>query len=495
MKYFRIFLVAFLLLFPIFSFAQVVINEIMYDSPGADDDWVEIYNSGSVPVTITTGSGNGSWRFVDTSPHTLTPFIDGNNVLAPGSYAIITNDTAKFSSDWPAFTGVVFKSSFSLTNTSNTIFLKDGLEAVTDPAVSYTSTQGAKGDGNSLQRQTDGTWIPATPTPGSANSNTALTTTVVTDQPADDSSQDDNQTVVSSSSSNTSAHSSPSSLSGTENKIEFEISAGRDRLTTVGNNLIFRVTATKLQNMPESGITYRWSFGDGSVAQGNNINHAYKFAGEYSVVVNADYSDKQAVSRMQVRVVSPDITITKVPGGVEIFNNSKVEINLEGWSLVSSRKTFIFPTDTLIPSGKKIIFADDVTGMLSDTIQLLNPLGKEFGYIKRVDAEVLGATISNKTDVNLNDIQAKIEEVKNTIAQISKEPQSPKTSDKINITLAKTPISTPTPNIGVNAKENSDKTANTATVFEATNQKGFISTMFSWPIKGFNFVRHLFVEE
>ena len=376
----------------------------------------------------------------------------------------------------------------STNNSNRTVYYKDGTAG--DFVITANIFNKAKTDqiGTVSQHVIVGTQV----------ANTELDTTTTTTETSSNT-----ETASSGSSSNTSAHSSPSSLSGTENKIEFEISAGRDRLTTVGNNLIFRVTATKLQNMPESGITYRWSFGDGSVAQGNNINHAYKFAGEYSVVVNADYSDKQAVSRMQVRVVSPDITIAKVPGGVEVFNNSKVEINLEGWSLVSPRKTFVFPTDTLIPSGKKIIFADDVTGMPSDTIQLVNPIGKEFGYIKKIDAEVLGATISNKTDVDLNAIQAKIEEVKNIIAQISKEPELPKTNDKIDITsfvstpgpIKTTLAKTPTPDIGVNTKENSDKTANTATVFEATNQKGFVSTIFSWPIKGFNFVRHLFVEE
>jgi hypothetical protein len=440
---------------------------------------------------------------VDTSAHTLT-LVGGSNILAPESYAIITNDTAKFSSDWTTFSGTIFKSSFSLTNTDNIISLKDGNGVIIDPAVPYVSTQGAKGDGNSLSRQTDGTWISATPTPGLINTNIPLSISTTTDETATTTDQTTPDTTSSSqTSSNISAHSSPAPLSNTEQKIEFEVSAGRDRLTTIGNNLAFCAVLTKSQNVSEQSVAYYWSFGDGTVAQGKNVNHTYKFAGEYSIVVNANYSDKQAVSRTQVKVISPDVSITKVPGGIEISNNSKTEINLEGWNLVSQKKTFIFPTDTLIPSGKKITFADEVTGISEGAAQLLNPMGKELSSIKKVDAEVLGVTITSKTNINLNDIQAKIEEVKNTIAQVSKESKSSKTSDEINAVSSiavmeptKTISSpTPMPDAVLGIKENTDAVANTATVFEAERQIGFVSRLFTWPIKGFNFVRHLFVEE
>src|SRR5207249_437132 len=109
-------------------------------------------------------------------------------------------------------------------------------------------------------------------------------------------------------------------------------------------------------------IFYKWSFGDGTAIEGNTVSHAYKFPGEYAVVVNANSSDKQAVSRLKVLVISPDFSIARVPYGIEITNKSNAEINLESWNLVSSRsKAFLFPQDTLIPSGKKVIFADSIT--------------------------------------------------------------------------------------------------------------------------------------
>src|SRR3990167_8597830 len=118
----KILFVTILFSFPLISFAQVVINEIMYDLSGADSDgeWVEIYNGGSETIIINIGSGDGSWRFVDNSPHILN-LVSNSSVLQPNQYAII----AKSASAWSSFTGVLFTSSISLPNTAATLSIKD----------------------------------------------------------------------------------------------------------------------------------------------------------------------------------------------------------------------------------------------------------------------------------------------------------------------------------------------------------------------------------
>jgi hypothetical protein len=322
---------------------------------------------------------------------------------------------------------------------------------------------------------------------GTQSSNTDLTSTTTT---ATTTNETDN-TSTTQSSSNTSAHSSPAPLSNIENKIEFEISAGRDRLTTVGSSLVFKVVPTKLQNMSDAGIVYYWSFGDGTSARGNNVNHAYKFAGDYSVVVNASYSDKQAVSRMQVRVISPKILITKVSGGVEVYNNSGAEINLEGWSLISVKKTFIFPADTLIPNSKKIIFADDVTGMTEESISLLNPLGKEFAQIKVSNTNLVVEPKAGVSTLGLNEIQDKIEEVKKEVALISPKVEENKNKQSFAIVQSK-----PKPELKLESiPDNNFQAEDLAQVFEAEKQTGLVTRIFRLPISGFNFVKRLFVEE
>ena len=215
-----------------------------------------------------------------------------------------------------------------------------------------------------------------------------------------------------------------------------------------------------------------------------------KFAGEYSVVVNASYSDKQAVSRLSVRVISPDVSLSKVSGGVQINNNSKTEINLEGWSLIRNKKTFVFPMDTLIPSLKKIVFSDDVTGMTDGNIELLNPLGKQFAnFIPEIPRATTAQSATTSTVISFADIQAKLDDVKNKLTQIAPKPEV-KLASIINTSVE--PKIEPKKQISTSS---SSELSNTAIVFEASKQSGVVSSIFSWPIKGFNFIKHLFTEE
>ncbi len=477
MKSFRIIGASALFLLPAVSFAQVSINEIMYDLSGSDTgrEWVEIYNGGSSAVDIS------SYKFLEStgaSNHTLT-LIQGTATLPAGGFAVIVSDSAKFLADWPpaSFSGNLFKASFSsLNNTGGTLILKDSSAVVIDQ-VTYASTQGASGDGNSLQKTASG-WSAGGPTPGASNISVGVTssgistTTEVADMTSGSSSGDN----VSSSSA--SAYSEPVSLSSAMEKMEFQISAGRDRLTAVGNTVTFHAVVTRTQATPEQGITYAWSFGDGTTGQGADVKHAYRFPGEYTVVLTGSYSDAQAVNEAKVTVVAPKVSMAKVSGGLEIANNSGTEINLEGWNLAGERRTFTFPVDTLISSGKKIIFADEVTGMSAGGVQLLSPIGKELATTISPSASASVVIVSSEIDsrVAIDDIRAKINYVKNKLAEISP-PAQP------IIHIASIPVSEP-----VAVATSASPAINTALVFQAPVQTSFVNTIF-------NFIKRIFIKD
>lgn len=284
-----------------------------------------------------------------------------------------------------------------------------------------------------------------------------------------------------------SAHSSPASLSSPEIATNFEISSGRNMLTSVGSEVLFKAIVTKISNIPLQSIIYEWSFGDGTVGKGDAVSHFYKFPGDYAVVLNAFYSDKQAVARSLVRVVSPEVLLSRVVGGLQIENKSGSEINLGGWSLVSDKKVFIFPKDTLIPSHKIIIFADEVTSNLFGTVQLQNPIKQVFGSILVGDSLLpTPTTVADTPNHSLTDIQNKINQLKETLSKIS--PPLQKDVQK-NVAVSVATSS------GANlAKANPNQEASAIKIFEAKPQSGFVSALFSWPIKGFNFIHNLFIE-
>jgi hypothetical protein len=147
--------------------AQVVITEIMYDLDGTDTsrEWVEIQNTGSAPVDLS------SWKFFEANTnHSLVP--DGSGSIAPGSYAIIADNPGNFRADQPNFTGLVFDSSFSLNNDPGELLaLKNDTGTVIDQ-VTYTADPSGAYAGKSLQKN-GSSWIVATPTPGAVNATQA----------------------------------------------------------------------------------------------------------------------------------------------------------------------------------------------------------------------------------------------------------------------------------------------------------------------------------
>lgn len=487
MKLFKIFTLFSIVFLPILAHADVYINEIMYDLSGSDTgrEWVEIYNSGPSAVDVS------SWKFQESSSasnHALSQ-VQGTTNISAGGFAVIVNDSSKFLLDWPSFSGNLLKASFSsFNNAGSTFIIKDGSVNIIDQ-VTYSSSQGSNGDGNTLQKTSNG-WISAVPTPGLVNS---FSSTSVSDATTTATSgQTVNTTTFSSS--EASAYSSPVSISESRPQIAFEVSAGRDRLASVGVPILFKALPTRMQNVSEQAVTYEWSFGDGTTAVGAVVKHAYRFVGNYEVVLNAGASDLSSVSMANVKVILPEIVLAKVPGGVEVSNRSSYELNLEGWTLFDGKMNFVFPRDTLIKSGNKITFADVVTGGGGNSgIKLFNPAGQVFSSIAESGVT---ATFSSNTPTS-TPVVSTVTQIKNSASVGEASVASTTVSVATQPTVKVAPSPNPSAqNQAVSASKNgSVLTANTAIVFEAPVQRNFVSSIFSLPIKGFNFVRHLFVED
>jgi hypothetical protein len=133
----------------------------MYNPLGSDagHEWVELYNSGSESVDIT--SGQKGWKIHDGSNH-----IFGSAVtLAPGAFVLVANNPTTFAGQYGSEVSVV-KSALSLNNTGATISLLNA-EGDTIDTVLYTKTLGGFEDGMSLHR-VGSTFAPGTPNPGLA---------------------------------------------------------------------------------------------------------------------------------------------------------------------------------------------------------------------------------------------------------------------------------------------------------------------------------------
>ncbi|MES2315758.1 MAG: lamin tail domain-containing protein [Patescibacteria group bacterium] len=150
-----------------FAFAALQINEIMYNLKTGSDtgrEWIEIFNNSDQEIDMTNIK-----LFEANTNHKLT-LVQGINKIPAEGYAVIVADSAKFKSDWPSYSGTIFDSTFSLSNTGEPLALKEIIknsENILDQ-FTYQSSQGGAGDGNSLQK-INGAWVASLPTAGVEN--------------------------------------------------------------------------------------------------------------------------------------------------------------------------------------------------------------------------------------------------------------------------------------------------------------------------------------
>lgn len=336
--------------------ANVTINEIMYDVEGTDTDreWIEVYNSGNESIDLST------WKFVEANVnHSLMPFDGGSSVVS-GGYAIIADKPEKFKADWPNFSGVLFDSSFSLNNDPGEILsLKDSTGMIVD-TVTYVTSVGAQGDGNTLNRSSS-SFIVAQATPGFENS-TTQNNTDIEDENTDDSTE--NETSISPSSSSSSQKISEPITP----KINAQIISKSSGIT--GTVIIFEPKVTGYGGEILTQGKFIWNLGNGASfenTKNEKITYIYETPGEYVVsleYIRSNYqTEPDAVDRFVVQIIEPAVIVSNVfpDGSIEITNKSAKEVNLSNWVLSADTYSFSFPSNTIILAGRKIVFSPKVT--------------------------------------------------------------------------------------------------------------------------------------
>ena len=133
--------------------ADVVINEIMYNSPGTPDvEWIELYNSGPTMVEL------DDWYFIDSDP--LHPHCILSGDLAPGEFLLVVGDLTTFAVQYPGVGPLNINgfdpagTGFGLSNSGEALFLynDDGILADTVVYVDGGAWPGSPdGDGPTLE--------------------------------------------------------------------------------------------------------------------------------------------------------------------------------------------------------------------------------------------------------------------------------------------------------------------------------------------------------
>ncbi len=191
-----------------------------------------------------------------------------------------------------------------------------------------------------------------------------------------------------------SSHSSDVDITSLDEEVKLKVDAGRKRLSIVNSPINFKA------NFEQTGISrepfFEWSFGDGYHEYGQGVFHSYTFPGTYNVVLNVSGGNTEAVSRTQAVIIDPSLEIsTGFYNGkkfIEIKNNSREEVNLQGFRIFGAGNDFVFPTDTIVTSNSSIKIP--ISTNISGQIELYFP-----------NKEIVSRIAINSDEENLKQIQ------------------------------------------------------------------------------------------
>jgi hypothetical protein len=346
--------------------ADVFFSEVMYDLEGSDDgrEWIEIGNTGPAEVNV------ADLKFFENKTNHGIIFNKGKTAIAAGEFAVIADDPVKFLKDWPNFSGNLFKSSFSLSNSGEELALKR-LDSIIDQ-FSYSSTLGANGDGKSLQLS-GGSWKAAMPTPGfpaagsGTNSSPPADSNAVSQTTSDSNSTNQTQNAEVQ---NQNVPSQPAVLTGSVKPFEPKIYAKIDTEKTLiaGVEGHFSAQSFDKEKRPVQAERYLWNFGDGTSREGQYIAHSFQYVGNYAVVLEVSLGGDSATDRLLVSVIPSAVVISRVSAGldggsIELLNGGSADVNLSGWILASGGRTFTFPRNTFIMAGTKLLLGKAVSSL------------------------------------------------------------------------------------------------------------------------------------
>ncbi len=336
------------------SHAQIAISEVMYDPAGTDTkrEWVEVCNVSSGSVDLTAFK-----LFESSSNHSIVAF-SGNSQLEAGACGVVADDPASFKIDYPSFSGSLFDSSFSLSNSGEQLILRSSSDADID-STTYPATA-AKGDGNTLHRSGT-TYSAGAATPGSEagfsapsgggsagtgnvdgaqvnqNGNTATPATGVT-------SVINFQTVT--------VEPTP--------KLTVRITVPEQTIVGVLTRMNAEAYNTKGQVVKAS---IKWTFGDGTTGAGSDVRHAFLSDGTYAVHVEAtaDGLSDTAVGTIEVAPLLVSMHVSSDGSAMRITNETKNTLDVTAWKLRAGSQYYIFPDNTLLLPGATVSFTQAVT--------------------------------------------------------------------------------------------------------------------------------------
>ena len=360
--------------------AAITITEVawMGDSNSANNEWIELHNSGDVDVDVS------DWRFTDEQKIDLT--LSG--IITAGSFVVLerTDDDSAPGTAFAIYTG-------ALANTGSTLRIYRADGSLVDQVAGSENWENIGGDNVTKEtaQYTTGGWITAAATPGSENK--TLTNSTVG---SEDSHSANNVTSDKKSTTVTSLQLPDASLA---------LSIDAPTVGYVRQPITFMVTDKGLGKTLSKSLQYTWNFGNAHGAKGREVEYAYHYPGTYIIYVEGAYARHEELARHEVTILPVIFSVTKSPAGdVQLHNDSPYEIDISGYRLVGQSIVSFPAYSHLAANGTITIPIEDVgTGPLylidpTDTVISLTNKAVDANEVNEVADKPILSVYDNNTE-------------------------------------------------------------------------------------------------
>jgi hypothetical protein len=347
----------FLLYFILFSFLYINIENVFalqiknvnFGASNNNDRWIEVFNNGADILDFTI-SDYKILDSKDTTKHSIM-ILQGDSAFAASTSIFISPST-----NIPTGATKVFRSNYTLDKTNGFISIINSDNTGTYSCFAY-------GDISCPQ---SGSINNSTSTNSTSTSSTSTTTSTSGDS------------------------SSPNIIyvyvpSNNQNKYgDISVLLPTEKLIPAGADSEFDVKAIDKDKKAIMGLNFQWSFGDGGEKFGQKVFYHYTYPGEYTLVASADGYTVGGEAKMNVKVVTPDIIISKVGTSskenfIDLTNNTDYDLVLSNFYLNLDNNFYKLPKNFTIEKKKSIHVSGEAVGFkLPATNISLNYPNKNF---------------------------------------------------------------------------------------------------------------------
>jgi hypothetical protein len=339
-------------------YADIVINEIawMGTKNSANEEWVELYNSGNASVSV------DGWNILNSKGVMVN--LEGE--ISPGEYFLICRTTPSVTNPLNGICDInkTFSGS-GLNNENDQVILKNE-SGQTIQSVSSGSKWANLGGNNTTketaQRTDSNSWVTAEPTPGSKNK----------------------QVSSSSGSTGSSGGSSGSQNNLDDDEILLDSDSEKKKNEDTVKEIVLNPEYASKMLLPEifvqqvpavfdTEIKYRqkitklkgkfeWSMGDGGYFlshESKPFTYAYQEPGEYVISMryySSIFNEEPDTLHQKTITVLPAKTnlVRRENGTIAITNTTSGTLDIGDWKLVQNNAIFIIPKFTVVKSGATI---------------------------------------------------------------------------------------------------------------------------------------------